>query len=518
MKTKVKFVLSTLVAAAAMNSTALADGKIYVSSDYNSSTEGWDKTHFSSYADAYAYASVNNKEATIIVKNTNTISGNTFDNNHKNYSKLAVEVEGGAVVGNAASKWDMTYAVTVEAGGVLQTARGNSSGYGNSHIKNTLTIGEAGVGKETAYVKFQNADTGYKTASIAVLYNGKLVANNADIKVGDLGFTGSATINDSVVDVEGVVAFGKNIFYSQSMTNTTMTVKGHNLMNENTYYSTVGTILNKLTMTNSSITVDDGAEGTVAEAVTIKNLTMSESALTVEAGTAVKVTGNFKLNDSSLSVGMLTNNGTITVSGESYLDADGITGNKIVVSEGATLTLSSSSLLAMVDNTANKGAGNIVFNKVDSQVKDVNEITLKNADGKAVELSSGTGTITVNVASEITDASEISVIEAVSGGVVLAAWSFDIDNGEGENKTGVTVTMDVGEGQVLESLRILHEENGEWTDVTSVVTDKKLENGKLSFTAKDFSGYAVATPEPSMFGLMAGLGALVLVGTRRRRK
>ncbi|MBR5623345.1 MAG: PEP-CTERM sorting domain-containing protein [Opitutales bacterium] len=47
----------------------------------------------------------------------------------------------------------------------------------------------------------------------------------------------------------------------------------------------------------------------------------------------------------------------------------------------------------------------------------------------------------------------------------------------------------------------------------------KLENGKLSFTTKDFFDYsAVLVPEPSMFGLMAGLGALLLVGTRRRRK
>ncbi len=487
MKTTVKFVLSTLVAAAAMNSTALAAGKIYVSSDYNSSTEGWGKTHFSSYAGAYAYASVNNKDATIIVKNTNTISGNTFDNNHKNYSKLAVEVEGGAVLGNALSKWDMTYAVTVKAGGRLEMARPANAGVSNVHLKSKLIIGEAGSSQK-AYLHFLSDS--YQDGDISIRYNGSLEAYNADITVQDLDAQGKMTLEDCTVKVDGALATAA--FYKTTLTRVQMTVGGIQISGGLSDFS--GGATNQL-----------------------GNFSMTDSTLTFGEGSAVKVAGSVTLTNSSIYAGTIevAKGKKINISGDCELAATVTGSGSIVVSQGATLTVASSSLLDGIK--VEQGSGNIVYNTVDSTVT-TNEITLKNADGKAVELSSGTGTITVNGASEITDVSEISVIEAVAGGVVLAAWSFDIDNGEGENKTGVTVTMDVGEGQVLESLRILHEENGEWTDVTSVVTDKKLENGKISFTAKDFSGYAVAMPEPSMFGLMAGLGALVLVGTRRRRK
>ena len=145
-------------------------------------------------------------------------------------------------------------------------------------------------------------------------------------------------------------------------------------------------------------------------------------------------------------------------------------------------------------------------------------VTVTAAEGSAVTLTSVAGNVVVKAATQL-DASTLSFenkdgVVLVQASDVLAVWNFVVENAE----TGVTVTMDVGEGQALESLRIFHEEDGKWTDVTSVVTDKELKDGKLSFTTKDFSGYMVAMPEPSMFGLMAGLGALVLVGTRRRRR
>ena len=112
-------------------------------------------------------------------------------------------------------------------------------------------------------------------------------------------------------------------------------------------------------------------------------------------------------------------------------------------------------------------------------------MTVTAAAGSAVTLTSVAGDVVVKEATQL-DASKLSFenedgVVLVQTSEVLAVWDFVVENAEG----GVTVTMDVGEGQALESLRIFHEENGAWTDVTSVVTDKELKDGKLSFTTKD---------------------------------
>jgi len=326
----------------------MAGTELYVNCDYNSSTEGWGTTHFSNYSGAFSYASANAKNATIVIEKTNTVSGNCFDNGHVNYPGIGVIVNDGATVGNASSKWDVTYPVTIKGGGIFQTARPANASNGNSHIKNTLTIGENGAEKK-ATVKFVNSPSiPYKTASIAVLYNGKLVANNAYIEVGDLGFTGNATIDDSEIIVEGVVAFGKNNFYTQTMTNSLMTVKGHSLLNENKYYSSTGSILNKLTMTNSSITVDDGVDGTSAESVTFKTVTMNDSSVTVEESTPVCVgddtgysTSTTMLDDlSSLNVGELRvqKKGNLTVALGSKVTAKEINGTGKITIDAAGYT------------------------------------------------------------------------------------------------------------------------------------------------------------------------------------
>ena len=376
---------------------------LYVNSDYNSSTEGYGVTKFSSYSSALAYASTNAKNATIVMEKTTTISGNCIDHNtHKTLKNLNVVVQDDAVMGNANSKWDLTYDFTIEAGGKLQSARGTGSGVGNTHIKDggSLTIGEAGSA-EKAVVDFHKGT--YQNMSIAVLWQGKLEANNAIIKVGDFGFTGTANFTDCEVAVNGIAAFGKG-FYNQTMTNTTMTIKGHNLMNENTYYSTTGTLLNKLTMTNSSIIIDDGVDGTAAEKVTIKALTMNDSAITVEDGTEVIVAGAFVMNDGAeLTAGDIEiSGGSISMSSSAKLNAASITGTGTITIDATGFDgVSSLMTVGAIDEgitfnvTGNEDAeivvdknGNISLSTVDTSVLYVNsdwagaEAGKKVADGK----------------------------------------------------------------------------------------------------------------------------------------
>ena len=391
---------------------------LYVNSDYTSETEGWGETHFANYASAYAYASVNSKNATIIIEKNSSLSGNTFDNNHKNCSKLAVVVQDGAECGNALSKWDMTYPVTVEPGGRVPSARPTSAGIGNSHIKNTLTVGAAGAEKK-AVIDFHKGS--YQDMSIAVLYNGKLIANNAIIKVADLGFTGAATINDSELYVKGIVAFGKNTWYKQTMTDSSMTVKGHNFMNEPTYYSTTGNIFNNLTMDNSTIVLDDEAEGTTVEPVTLQNLTMKNgSAMIIEEEATINITGKTTIENATLRVGDLTitRKGSLTIDNETLTAARqtaGVSADVIHIEEGGTLTIGLNNSLSA---SAITGNGTLVIDATEFDYTSGSQST-------NLDLSGFSGT--VNVINESDKELTVKVDENGIGVVVLAVAKIGDD-------------------------------------------------------------------------------------------
>ena len=303
------------------NSSILASRNIYVNTAYDSSTEGWGTTHFSSYNSAYAYATANGANATMIIENG---SGTYISNEHKNYKNLNMTVRDGATAYYAGNKLDMTYDVVIEAGANLVTARGkNSTSY--THIKDggSLTIGSAGSDKKAVFDFGTQANA--HSIDVAVLWQGSLNATNAIIKVGDFGFNGAANFTDCEVTVEGIVAFGKG-FFNQTLTNTTMNVGGHYLRNDNSYFNPSGTLLNNLTMTNSTINVNDGADGTVSQTVTIKKLTMTGSTVNTEG--AVEVTGALNLDsNSSLVADSLTfgSSGKITIN-----ILDGFTGGKII--------------------------------------------------------------------------------------------------------------------------------------------------------------------------------------------
>ena len=144
-------------------------------------------------------------------------------------------------------------------------------------------------------------------------------------------------------------------------------------------------------------------------------------------------------------------------------------------------------------------------------------VTVKASEASSVTLTSSAEGVVVNKAEEIATGDVEINVEGIVVKEVLAAWSFDISN----NDEDVTVTMDVGEDVDVSTIKIFHRENetSAWEDYTEVVKDIKLENGKLTFTTTSFSDYtaAIAAPEPSAFGLLAGLGAIALAVSRRRR-
>ena len=78
-------------------------------------------------------------------------------------------------------------------------------------------------------------------------------------------------------------------------------------------------------------------------------------------------------------------------------------------------------------------------------------------------------------------------------------------------------TLDIGSSVLFDGLN-----TGDPVAVTFVATTDA--SGNLSFTVNHKSGVSLigvtpaAAPEPSAFGLLAGLGALALVASRRRRK
>lgn len=109
-----------------------------------------------------------------------------------------------------------------------------------------------------------------------------------------------------------------------------------------------------------------------------------------------------------------------------------------------------------------------------------------------------------------------------TGGVTAAVTlTYEYNNGT----TGTFVLLDA-EGNALKSIggNFNTSLRGKNLSFSSIVFDSNLVEYGYVFnqvvTADEAKalGIAAAIPEPSAFGLLAGLGALALVGTRRRRK
>ncbi|MBR7156550.1 MAG: hypothetical protein IKD22_06915, partial [Lentisphaeria bacterium] len=341
---------------------AATSGAVSISKDYTSADEGWGSTKFANWSSAYSNTT---GSATITVEANSGNAGYIGDSNNSNKVGRNVIVESGSslYVQRRLLKIDKT--LTFKAGASFVDNHVSSVPNPYTHIDG----GKLYVGEANSTVR---ATMNFKDNSIATLYSAIFEANNADILLGDFASVGRTSFTDSDITVNGSLSFGAHQSQSSlngnsTMTNSTMTVKGHDMRNDTTYFANDFNRIAALVMDKSTITINDGADGTAAAAVQLgykgswvkKSLTLkNNSNIIVESGTAVTALWDVTLENSTIKAGALTiQDGSFKLTGTANMDLTSLT-----IADGKTLTMDSSSTLTLDSLSA---TGKIVVNMVE---------------------------------------------------------------------------------------------------------------------------------------------------------
>ena len=271
----------------------------FVHKDYSAAMgDVYNVTHFNSWAAVYN-ASKSGDTITIAAN-----SGTLYPSEQDLYRNVIVE--SGSTFAIQRRLFKIKDSITVKAGGSFNVTPHASIATPYTHID----TGKLYIGEENAAVR---ANMNFDTNSVAALWSSTWTCHNANVIVGDLGAVGSTNFNNSDVEVKGSLAFAAGTQFSMSgrhtMVNSTLTAKGHDLRNDNTYFANNYNRIAYLTMDNSTITIDDKNEDTAADLVFLgsasqKNLIMQNNSLIdIEEGTSTRIINNVSMQNSTINAG-----------------------------------------------------------------------------------------------------------------------------------------------------------------------------------------------------------------------